>query len=80
MIKISEEYRNLLREYIENVDELIDNDSLDDLLIEIDSLVLRKGFTKDYFLNDFGKKFQGIRDDVYEDNVEDDGTDEKEKQ
>ncbi len=72
MIKISDEDRDVLREYIENVDELIDNDRVRDLLIEIFMLIEMKGLDEEYFFNDFGKNVQLIYNHVYDDNVEDD--------
>ncbi len=68
MLIISEEDRAFLRVHVENADALIDAGNARDLLIELNYVMLRKGFKKNGFYNDFGNKAQAVHDRVYEDN------------
>ncbi|MBQ7123890.1 MAG: hypothetical protein IJO01_04685 [Oscillospiraceae bacterium] len=63
---ISKEQRNILNEYIKNLDALVENDCLDQILEEISKLQLKEGFTDDQeWLTPFGLKLQEIYDDIY---------------
>lgn len=63
---ISKEQRNILNEYIKNLDALVENDCLDQILEEISKRQLKEGFTDDQeWLTPFGLKLQEIYDDIY---------------
>ena len=53
---------------INNLDELVSKEKPRDLLIELDNEIVRQGFDKDYFYNDFGKKAQEVYDRILYDN------------
>ena len=73
MVKISDEDKEFLKKHINNVDELVQKDSVMPLLDEIDDIIMYKGFEPDFdTLNKFGLKAQYIRDTIYYDNTTED--------
>ena len=69
MLKISNEDMLFLKSLnINNLDELVNKEKPRYLLIELDNEIVRQGFDKDYFYNDFGKKAQEVYDRILYDN------------
>lgn len=65
MVKISDEDKEFLKKHIDNVDELVQKDSVVPLLDAIDDIIIYKGFEPDYeTLNKFGLKAEYIRDKI----------------
>lgn len=65
MVKISDEDKEFLKKHIDNVDELVQKDSVVPLLDAIDDIIIYKGFEPDYeALNKFGLKAEYIRDKI----------------
>ena len=73
MVKISDEDKEFLKKHIDNVDELVQQESSVPLLDAIDDIIIYKGFEPDFdTLNKFGLKAQYIRDTIYYDNTTED--------
>lgn len=68
MLKVSESDKEFLKQHIKNVDELINGSSVNALLIALDEEIMYKGFDKEWFYNDFGKKAQDVRDRILYEN------------
>jgi hypothetical protein len=73
-IEISQEAIDDLRIYIPDIDEKVnqldvdDLDAFDDFLREIDSIYIRYGIDKNDEPNDIGRKYEAIRDRIFDDN------------
>ena len=68
MLNVSEGDKEFLKQHIKNVDELINGSSVNALLIALDEEIMYKGFDKEWFYNDFGKKAQDVRDRILYEN------------
>ena len=68
MLKVSESDKEFLKQHIKNVDELINGSSVNALLDALDEEIMYKGFDKEWFYNDFGKKAQDVRDRILYEN------------
>ena len=68
MFKISEEDKAFLRQHIKNADELFKCDTAGPIIYALDEEIMYKGFDKEWFYNDFGKKAQDVRDRLIYDN------------
>lgn len=63
-MKITEEQRTFLNSFIANLDEILLSGDSDELLLEIDSAIVRT-FDADGTPNKDGIKLQTIYDDIY---------------
>lgn len=68
MLNISDNDYDFLKKHIKDLDVYLNNKSVNPLLTKIDEVILYKGFDKDYFYNDFGKKAQEVYDRLYDNN------------
>ena len=68
MLNISDNDYDFLKKHIKDLDVYLNNKSVNPLLTKIDEVILYKGFDKDYFYNDFGKKAQEVYDSLYDNN------------
>lgn len=66
MIKMSEEEKQFLLKHIDK--DIVENGKINDVLYALDDAIVYKGFDKDYFYNDFGKKAQEVYDSIYDQN------------
>lgn len=67
---ISEKQIEFLKEYVKNLDLLIEKDDVNDVLDKIDTLIIVKGMTKDQeWLTPFGLELQKLYDDIYNQNL-----------
>lgn len=64
MLKVSKEDAEFLRHHIKDVDNIIKGNSVNALIDELYDVIMYKGFDKDYFYNDFGKKAQDVYDRI----------------
>ncbi len=65
---ITQQQKNLLSEYIKNMDKLIVSDDINDLLLKLDEVITEIGFDEHYELNEEGLKLQKAYDEIYEQN------------
>ena len=70
MLEVSKEDINFLKEHIDNVDELIQNDSRKPLLRAVYDIIMYKGFDEEYEYNSFGEKAQDVYDRILDDNYD----------
>lgn len=68
MINISKEDYDFLKSHIKNIDILVNSETIAPLIDELYDIIVYKGFDKDYFYNDFGKKAQEVYDRILYDN------------
>lgn len=68
MINISKEDYDFLKSHIKNIDILVNSETIAPLIDELYDIIIYKGFDKDYFYNDFGKKAQEVYDRILYDN------------
>ena len=68
MINISKEDYDFLKLHIKNIDILVNSETIAPLIDELYDIIVYKGFDKDYFYNDFGKKAQEVYDRILYDN------------
>ncbi len=69
MLTVSKEDRAFLKMHIENVDELINQNSRKPLLSALFDIIMYKGFDKDGFYNRFGREAQLVYDRIRENNL-----------
>ena len=68
MVILSENDSNFIKKNFEKPDEMINNYSLDEILMAIDELITFKGFNSNYEYNDFGREAQKVYDNIYNNN------------
>ena len=66
MIKMSEEEKQFLLKHIDK--DIVENGRIGEVLKALYLMIDYKGFDKDYFYNDFGKKAQEVYDSIYDKN------------
>lgn len=67
MIKMSEQSRKFLEEYLPDV---VDSEQPNDILDPLYDLIIYQGFDEKYDYNDFGDEAQEVYDDIYYTNCE----------
>lgn len=68
MLNITDEQKNILEQYIENVNLYIDNDDIENLLIEIDDVIIEHGMDMSQEITSKGIELQKLYDQVYNQN------------
>lgn len=67
---ITDSQRELLHEYLEEADSLIEADDVTTLELKLDIVLTDVGFDEDGELNEVGHILQNLYDEIYEQNVE----------
>ena len=68
MINITNEQKGKLKQYIENIDELIQGDDVNDLLLAIDDVIVNNILGNDDEPNEVGIEIQKIYDQIFDQN------------
>lgn len=68
MLKVSDNQKRLLLEYLPNVEQYIENTNIDRILEELDDKITEVGFDANYELNEVGLKLQELYDQLYNQN------------
>ena len=68
-MKITDKQIKELREYLPEIDRIVEADDLQELEIQLDGLIADIGLTDDQeWLNPLGKKLQKLYDEIYAQN------------
>ncbi len=62
---------SFIKNNFEKPEDILNMKDVGDILDEIDTLIVVKGFDKDYNLNSFGEEAQDVYDNIYFNNSED---------
>lgn len=68
MLNITDEQKNILEQYIENVNSYIDDDDIENLLIELDDVIIEHGMDMSQEITSQGIELQKLYDQVYNQN------------
>ncbi len=68
MLNITDEQKKILNKYLDNVNELIDNNNIEKLLIEFDDAIIEFGMDNDQEITIKGVEMQRIYDQIYNQN------------
>lgn len=68
MLKIAKKQMELLKKYLPQIEEYIEEDNKDELLSELDFAITDHGFNDDYSLNSIGRELQRTYDIIYREN------------
>lgn len=68
MLKINDDQRVLLLEYLPQAKQYIEDDDINQLLLDLDDKITEVGFDFNYDLNDKGLKLQKLYDELYDQN------------
>lgn len=65
MLNLTEEQKKFLRENFDDAEEMMNSDTVNDILFPLDALITYQGFDEDYILNKWGDKAQRMYDEIY---------------
>lgn len=70
MLKLTENDKNFIKKNFDNADEILNSNSLRDVLIALYDLIDDKGFAPPNYdeYNDFGREAQKVYDSIYYNN------------
>ncbi len=68
MLNLTEEQKQFLRENFDNAEEMMNSDTVNDILLPLDALITYQGFDDDYQLTDWGDMAEKIYGQIYEQN------------
>ena len=68
MLNLTEEQKQFLRENFDNAEEIMNSDTVNDILLPLDALITYQGFDDDYQPTDWGDTAEKIYGQIYEQN------------
>ena len=68
MLNLTKEQEQFLRDNFENAEEMMNSDTVNEILLPLDALITYQGFDEDYMLNKWGTVAQRIYDEIYTQN------------
>lgn len=68
MLNLTEEQKQFLRENFDNAEEMMNSDTVNDILLPLDALITYQGFDDDYQPTDWGDMAEKIYGQIYEQN------------
>lgn len=68
MLNLTEEQKQFLRENFDNAEEIMNSDTVNDILLPLDALITYQGFDDDYQPTDWGDMAEKIYGQIYEQN------------
>lgn len=68
MLKITDNQKRLLFEYLPNATQYVKDNDIDQILEDLDDKITEIGFDADYELNKVGLKLQRLYDELYNQN------------
>lgn len=68
MLNLTKEQEQFLRDNFENAEEMMNSDTVNDILLPLDALITYQGFDEEYMLNKWGTVAQRIYDEIYTQN------------
>lgn len=68
MLNLTEEQKQFLRENFDNADEMMNSDTVNDILLPLDALITYQGFDDEYQPTDWGNMAEKIYAQIYEQN------------
>ena len=70
MLNLTEEQKQFLRENFDNAEEMMNSDTVNDILLPLDALITYQGFDDEYQPTDWGDMAEKIYGQIYEQNKE----------
>lgn len=68
MLNLTEEQKQFLRENFDNAEEMMNSDTVNDILLPLDALITYQGLDDDYQPTDWGDMAEKIYGQIYEQN------------
>lgn len=68
MLNLTEEQKQFLRDNFENAEEMMNSDTVNDILLPLDALITYQGFDDEYQPTDWGDMAEKIYGQIYEQN------------
>lgn len=68
MLNLTEEQKQFLRENFDNAEEMMNSDTVNDILLPLDALITYQGFDDEYQPTDWGDMAEKIYGQIYEQN------------
>ena len=68
MLNLTKEQEQFLRDNFENAEEMMNSETVNDILLPLDALITYQGFDEEYMLNKWGTVAQRIYDEIYTQN------------
>lgn len=68
MLNLTEEQKQFLRDNFENAEEMMNSDTVNDILLPLDALITYQGFDDEYQPTGWGDMAEKIYGQIYEQN------------
>ena len=65
MLNLTEEQQKFLRDNFKNAEQMMNSDTVNDILLPLDALITYQGFDEEYALNEWGGAAQRLYDEMY---------------